>query len=155
MKKPIVKQPGLTIGQLAKAADVNVETIRYYQRIGLITEPEKPGQGFRRYPSESLEQIKFIKRAQRLGFSLQEIADLMALGEGNCRDVRERAEQKRNKIEKQIHDLQILRDTLNQLIRKCRGGKAPQCPIVETLLANDETSAGPGSRSKHNKPGKT
>ena len=126
-----------TIGRLAKAAGVNVETIRYYQRIGLIEEPAKPSQGFRKYPHEALEHIKFIKRAQKLGFSLQEITDLLEFGEGNCRDVRIRAEQKRDKIEKQIRDLQALQGTLDQLIHSCQSGNEKQkCPIVETLLDN-------------------
>lgn len=125
----------MTIGRLADAAEVNVETIRYYQRIGLINEPEKPQQGFRKYSCRSLEQIIFIKRAKQLGFSLQEIADLLEMGDGNCSDVRVRAEKKRDKIEKQIKDLQALKDTLNQLIQACRSGKGKQkCPIVETLL---------------------
>lgn len=125
----------MTIGRLAGAAEVNVETIRYYQRIGLINEPEKPQQGFRKYSTRSLEQIIFIKRAKQLGFSLQEIADLLDLGDGNCSDVRIRAEKKRDKIEKQIKDLQALQETLNQLISTCGIGKGKQkCPIVETLL---------------------
>ena len=126
-----------TIGHLAKAAGVNVETIRYYQRIGLINEPAKPQQGFRKYPYELVEHIKFIKRAQKLGFSLHEIAELLEFGEGNCRDVRKRAEQKRDKIEQQIKDLQALQGTLDQLINACHSGRGQQkCPIVETLLAD-------------------
>ena len=132
------KQPDFTIGRLAAAAGVNVETIRYYQRIGLIDEPRKPRQGFRKYPYQTLEHIRFVKRAQQLGFSLQEIADLLELGDGHCRDVRIRAEKKRDKIEKQIRDLQALQDTLTQLINACHSGKRKQkCPIVETLLAQD------------------
>jgi MerR family mercuric resistance operon transcriptional regulator len=129
-----------TIGRLAIAADVNVETIRYYQRIGLIDEPSKPLQGFRKSPHETLEQILFIKRAQQLGFSLQEIAELLELGEGHCRDIRERAEQKRDKIESQIKDLQALHETLNQLIKSCHNDKGTQkCPIVETLIGRETT----------------
>jgi len=125
----------LTIGRLAEAAGVNVETIRYYQRIGLIEEPKKPQQGFRKYSDEALGQLQFIKRAQQLGFSLQEIAELLELGDGHCRDVRIRAEKKRDKIEKQIKDLQALQSTLNQLIQACHSGKGrKKCPIVETLL---------------------
>lgn len=133
------KKP-LTIGFLAKAADVNIETIRYYQRIGLITEPDKPLQGFRRYPTETLKRIKFIKRAQQLGFSLKEVAELLLLGEGSsadqCADVRQRAEQKRVHIEQQISDLQNLRNTLSQLIDSCKNdNESHDCAIVETLSA--------------------
>lgn len=139
VKKPIKAEPAvLTIGRLAQAADVNVETVRYYQRIGLIPEPKKPAQGFRQYPQESIGQIRFIKRAQQLGFSLQEIADLLAFSEGHCQDVRLRAEHKLEKIEKQIRDLQALKKTLTQLIKACYAGKdKQQCPIVETLAEKD------------------
>lgn len=130
----------LTIGVLAKAADVNIETVRYYQRIGLITEPEKPLQGYRIYPSATLTRLKFIKRAQQLGFSLAEITELLELGEGSCVDVRERAEQKRDQIDKQINDLNNLRATLSELISSCQNGanagsSSSHCAIVETLTA--------------------
>ena len=125
----------MTIGRLAHAANVNIETIRYYQRVGLIREPKKPQQGFRKYQHETLEQIIFIKRAQQLGFSLTEIADLLELGDGHCSDVRKRAEKKRDKIAKQIKDLQALQTTLERLINACQSGRGNQkCPIVETLL---------------------
>jgi len=126
----------LTIGLLAKAAEVNIETIRYYQRISLITEPQKPSQGYRIYPHATLKRIKFIKRAQQLGFSLQEIADLLLLGEGNCSDVRLQAEQKRIQIDDQIKDLQNLRETLSSLINACNSNSdTSHCAIVETLTA--------------------
>ncbi len=128
----------LTIGRLAKLVGVNVETVRYYQRIGLIDEPATPLSGFRKYPYKTAENIIFIKRAQRLGFSLQEIAELLKIGDGHCDDVRARAETKRNKIEEQIRDLQTLRDTLDQLICECNSGTNDRhCPIVETLLEQD------------------
>ena len=124
----------LTIGFLAKAAGVNIETIRYYQRIGLVTEPEKPVQGYRIYPSETLKRIKFIKRAQQLGFSLSEIAELLQLGDANCVDVRLRAEEKRTQIDRQINDLHNLRSTLTQLINSCKNESGNHhCVIVETL----------------------
>ena len=84
----------LTIGRLAKAAGVNVETIRYYQRVSLLTEPVKPYDGFRVYPDETINRIRFIKRAQKLGFSLKDIAHLLSLGDGHCDDAREQAEAK-------------------------------------------------------------
>jgi MerR family mercuric resistance operon transcriptional regulator len=130
----------LTIGFVAKAADVNIETIRYYQRIGLITEPDKPLQGFRVYPTETLKRIKFIKRAQQLGFSLKEVAELLLLGDSSadsqCVDVRQRAELKREHIEQQIKDLQSLHSTLTQLISSCKKENGTRhCAIVETLSA--------------------
>lgn len=131
----MIKNNGLTIGRLAKQVGVNVETIRYYQRIGLIEEPPTPLNGFRKYPHETAENILFIKRAQGLGFSLQEIAELLKIGDGHCDEVRGRAEKKRNKIDEQIRDLKALRKTLDQLICECSNGKdSTHCPIVESLL---------------------
>ncbi len=124
----------LTIGHLARATGVNIETVRYYQRIGLIQEPQKPLTGYRVYQTETIDRIKFIKRAQPLGFSLQEIAELLALGDGHCDDVRFRAEQKQRHIDQQIKDLQKLRRTLGKLIKTCQSdGDTSHCPIVETL----------------------
>jgi len=128
----------LTIGRLARAAGVNIETIRYYQRIGLLDEPSKPIQGYRKYPVESTDRIKFIKRAQQLGFSLREIQELIELGDGHCGDVMQRAQDKREKIETQINDLKALHDMLGTLINQCRsGGNQHQCPIVKVLSSPD------------------
>jgi len=133
-----MKTTPLTIGRLAKATEVNVETIRYYQRIGLVVEPLKPLAGFRLYPSETINRIRFIKRAQKLGFSLQDIAHLLNLGEGHCNDVREQAETKLGQIEAQIKDLQAMRKTLKKLITECNSGdKIGSCPIVQSLTEND------------------
>ena len=103
----------LTIGRLARAAGVNVETVRYYQRLGLVGEPAKPESGFRHYPADTLDRIVFIKRAQQLGFRLEEIRELLELGDGHCADVRNRAEEKRGQIEAQIRDLRAMRATLD------------------------------------------
>ena len=123
----------LTIGRLAKAANVNIETIRYYQRVNLISEPAKPQTGYRQYNVDIINRIHFIKRAQKLGFSLKEISDLLAMGEGNCADIKKRAEEKRNIINSQIEDLKNLRKTLDDLIHSCDTTGDAHCPIVETL----------------------
>jgi len=134
-------QTPLTIGRLARAAEVNVETIRYYQRVGLVTEPVKPSEGFRVYPKEAIDRIRFIKRAQKLGFSLQDIAHLLELGDGHCDDVREQAEAKLAKIEAQIKDLQVMRKTLKTLISECNAGdKGGHCPIVQSLTKSKDKS---------------
>jgi MerR family mercuric resistance operon transcriptional regulator len=123
-----------TIGHLAHAAGVNVETIRYYQRFGIITEPAKPLNGYRTYPVDTVERILFIRRAKELGFKLKEIAELLQLGDGNCSDVRQRAEEKRAYIDKQISDLKNLKNTLDKLITAClTDNDSGHCPIVETL----------------------
>jgi len=124
----------LTIGQLAQLAEVNVETIRYYQRIGLINEPVKPASGYRRYAQSMVETLKFIKRAKQMGFSLQEIAELIELGESACNRVRLRAEAKREQINAQIQELESLRQSLDQLIEQCHSDeKNRPCPIVQKL----------------------
>lgn len=134
----------LTIGRLARVAGVNVETVRYYQRVGLIHEPPRPPEGYRRYSPDTVDRIRFIKRAQKLGFSLGDISELLELGDGRCADVRARAEQKNAQIEAQIRDLEAMRDTLEKLIRACRSGKDPvHCPIVQSLAEPQPAPAGP------------
>jgi len=123
----------LTIGFLARAANVNIETIRYYQRVGLIKEPEKPSSGYRQYSRNDVDRIKFIKRAQKLGFNLTEVSELLELGDGHCKHVRQRAENKRDMINQQINDLKKMKTTLDKLITACDKGNKVHCPIVETL----------------------
>lgn len=124
----------LTIGRLARAANVNVETVRYYQRVGLVREPAKPFEGFRVYPPETIDRIRFIKRAQKLGFNLQDIAHLLELGDGHCADVSEQAKMKLAKIEAQIKDLQAMRKALKKLITECQSGEQRgHCPIIQSL----------------------
>ena len=124
----------LTIGRLARKAGVNVETVRYYQRIGLVDEPGKPAEGFRTYAAETVDRITFIKRAQALGFSLDEVRELLEIGDGHCADVRARAEEKRERVMARIGELEALKETLDALIDACLAGRDPaHCPIVESL----------------------
>lgn len=122
-----------TIGTLARAAGVNLETIRYYQRRGLLPTPPRPPGGVRRYPAEMLQSLRFIKRAQQLGFSLREIRELLKLGQAQCRDARQLAEKQLTDVESRLRDLQQMRRTLRTLINACRAGHDRGCPIVETL----------------------
>ena len=124
----------LTIGKLARSANVNVETIRYYQRVGLIEEPLKPLNGYREYPVSYIARVHFIKRAQQLGFTLKEIAELFSFGDGHCGDVRTLAEQKRARIETQIKDLNAMREVLDQLIDACLKERSREhCSIIEAF----------------------
>jgi len=128
----------LTIGRVAKAAGVNLQTVRYYQRRGLIERPAKPAHGYRHYTEETVERIRFIKRAQRLGFSLAEIDELLELGDGRCADVRRVAEHQRDLVAERIEALIAMRDTLDDLIECCRQGKTPNhCPLIETLSGSE------------------
>lgn len=128
---------GVTIGRLARAAGVNVETVRYYQRRGLVVEPERPLNSVRRYSEESVKRIRFIKRAQELGFTLTEVANLLALEDGrNCREARGLAQSKLAIVEARLADLSRLRKTLRDLIAQCdltRGRVS--CPIISVLSA--------------------
>ncbi len=127
----------LTIGQLAALAQVNVETIRYYQRRGLLDEPSKPLGGHRRYAVETARRVRFIKRAQQLGFTLEEVKGLLRLEDGqSCRETRLLAEKKLEQIEARIDDLSRMRHMLKSLIAECTAGKRPRsCPIIATLSA--------------------
>jgi len=127
---------GITIGRLAKAAGVNVETIRYYQRRGLIAEPTKPQGGHRRYPAGALERIAFIRRAQQLGFSLAEVKDLLQHSDGkNHRETRRIAERKHASLELHIGQLRAMRKRLKSLIqRSLKADGKGTCPIIEALF---------------------
>jgi MerR family mercuric resistance operon transcriptional regulator len=128
----------LTIGRLANAASVNVETIRYYQRRGLVDEPDKPLGWHRRYASSAVSRVRFIKRAQQLGFTLEEVTSLLRLEDGqNCRETRLLAEHKLAVIEERIADLNRMRRMLKGLVGECVSGKRPRsCPIIATLSAD-------------------
>ena len=127
----------LPIGALARVADVNVETIRYYQRRGLVSEPEKPIGGHRRYSASTVGRVMFIKRAQGLGFSLEEVKALLRLEDGqSCAETRALAEHKLAIIEDRLADLSRMRRLLKSLISECSAGKRPRsCPIIATLSA--------------------
>ena len=129
----------LTIGNLARAAGVNVETIRYYQRRGLLYEPVKPLGGHRRYPARTAMRVRFVKRAQQLGFTLEEVKGLLLLDDGqSCRETRLLAEDKLAKIEARIGDLSRMRKLLKRLIAECAEGNRPRsCPIITALSATE------------------
>ena len=127
----------LTIGQLAKKAGVNVETIRYYERRRLIPEPPRRESGYRQYTADFVVRIQFIKRAQELGFSLNEISELLALridSETSCSEVRKHAEAKIANIEGKIQSLQSVKRALVELVQVCNeNGTTGECPILEAL----------------------
>jgi len=127
----------LTIGQLAKKANVNLETIRYYERRGLLPEPPRNKSGHREYSLEEVRRTEFIKRCQALGFSLREISELLSLRVGpgtTCGDVKARVETKIADVEKRIESLEKIREALLRMSRKCIGkGPVGLCPILEEL----------------------
>jgi len=126
-----------TIGQLAKAAGVGVETIRYYQRRELLPVPEV-ATGFRTYPAKLVERIRFIKRAQELGFSLDEIANLLMLEDSNDRQaIRDVAQERLTQVQAKLADLHRMEDMLTQLIHQCASSaQQAQCPIIQALTSS-------------------
>jgi Hg(II)-responsive transcriptional regulator len=134
----------MTIGQLAEAAGVNVETIRYYQRRGLMAIPIRPLGGQRRYPEEALRQITFIRRAQDLGFTLEEITALLAVAlDGDWRAARTFADTKLAELEARAAELNRMRRQLRELVRRCeeRRGREPS-PFIRYLYDEDDAVGG-------------
>lgn len=124
----------MTIGTLAKEAAVNVETVRYYQRRRLLGVPARPTGGVRRYGEDALARIGFIKRAQDLGFTLDEIAALLRLERFSaCRPARALAAKKLALVDARLHDLARLKSVLEELILRCDAGSARGCAIIESL----------------------
>jgi Hg(II)-responsive transcriptional regulator len=130
----------LTIGELAKQARVNRETVRYYERRRLLPRPARALSGYRIFPEEALRRLRFIRHAKVLGFSLNEIRELLALRVNSidtCVRVRERTEVKMADIEGKIRALQQMKDALSELIAACsRRGRTNDCPILDSLDAN-------------------
>lgn len=128
-----------TIGEVARQAQVQIETLRYYERLGLVAPPPRNGSNYRLYPQETVRRVQFIKRAQQLGFSLKEITELLALRatpETPCADVRTHAVAKIETIEAKIRALQAMKRALTHLVAACPGeGAATDCPILASLNA--------------------
>lgn len=138
----------LTIGKVARKAGVNLQTIRYYQRQQLIEQPPKPHLGYRLYDEAVVNRVRFIKRAQLLGFSLKEVKELLTLGDGNCDDVQALAQTKRDRIQAQIDDLECMKSALDSYLSACRSNRDPgHCSMIDALYAglpceNQESAAG-------------
>jgi len=127
----------LTIGELARRGDVNLETIRYYERVGLLPKPPRTQAGYRIFPDDAPRRLRFVKRAQELGFSLREIKELLALRiePGKTRaDVRQRAQAKIEDIDKKLRTLRKMKKALEKLTAACHGnGSLSDCPILDGL----------------------
>ncbi|MEO7053271.1 MAG: heavy metal-responsive transcriptional regulator [Rhodanobacter sp.] len=127
----------LTIGVVAKRVGVAIDTIRYYEREGLLPEPQRRASGYRSYGEGTIAQLRFIRRAKQLGFTLEEIRELLALSadrQHGVKAVKKRAQQRLAAIEQRILELQRVRDGLAELVESCPGHGAPeQCPILKAL----------------------
>jgi MerR family transcriptional regulator, mercuric resistance operon regulatory protein len=124
----------MRIGELARTVDVNVETIRYYQRIGLVELPEKPYGSMRSYSDQDLQRLRFIRRAQQLGFSLEDIRQLLELSSSDCERVEELAAKKLSEVKAKLRQLRRIEWILAKTVQQCAGRKSNEpCPIIETL----------------------
>lgn len=127
----------LRIGEVARQAGVNIETLRYYERRGLLREPPRRPSGYREYAPEAVRIVRFIKRAQELGFSLSEVEELLKLRtsqRASCAQVRARAQAKIADVESKIASLRAIKDALNVLVTSCtKEGSTRECPILEAI----------------------
>ncbi len=133
----------LTIGKVANQAGIGIETVRFYEREGLIAEPPRDeSSGYRHYPEDTIARLRFVRKAKELGFSLKEIRDLLSLKAkrlGSCADVRSRATDKIEDIDQKIAVLQAMRKALTGLVEECSGkGPRSECPILNALDAEQE-----------------
>lgn len=137
----------LTIGQLAKTSEVNVETVRFYERRGLIPKAPRRASGYRLFSEKDVDRIRFIKHAKALGFTLDEIGELLALKVGpkaTCGDVTERIASKLADVERKIITLHRIKQTLMKLKKACKKPNVPSkdCPILESLDTEDNQGNG-------------
>jgi Hg(II)-responsive transcriptional regulator len=133
----------LTIGKLARSANVGVDTVRFYERAGLLKKPTRSASGYRLYDAADAARLRFIRRAKVLGFSLDEIVELLKLNDGGGRRaaVRALAEKRLVEFEQKLVDFGRMRDTLRGLVHKCHGeGSLEGCPIIETVLGSKAAS---------------
>ncbi|MHB0887986.1 MerR family transcriptional regulator [Acidithiobacillus caldus] len=144
-----MRDAGYRIGEVAKIAGVHVETVRFYERQGIIHQPVKPPTGIRRYSLESIDRIRFVKHAQALGFTLQEARDLLALrtrASGSCERVQVQATRKLQLVQEKLAALQRLEKTLTSFLEECgRPGRptTEECPVLQALGGEEDDGAGP------------
>ena len=146
---PTTSRANLTIGAFAKAAGVNVETIRFYQRKSLLSQSDKPSGSIRRYGEAGVTRVRFVKSAQRLGFSLDEIAELLQLEDDtHCEEARRLAEHKLMDVREKLADLVRMESVLSELVRACFAQKGNvSCPLIATLQAEKELSSDGAEKS--------
>lgn len=133
----ITKSRGRSIGALSEESGVKIETIRYYERIGIMPAPARRASGHRVYGKEEAKRLSFVRRCRELGFSLEEIRTLLSVvdgGEQTCKDVHAIVSTHSASVKKKIRDLQRLSQTLDAMAAKCAQGEVPLCPIIDDLL---------------------
>ncbi len=134
----------LTIGKVANRAGIRVETVRFYERQELIESPPRSAAGYRQYSENTVQRLRFIRRAKELGFSLKEIKELLILHSdprSTCSDIRQRAEKKLDDINGRIHDLKKMRDALNALLAGCSSdATSTECPVLQAITGKQKVN---------------
>ena len=129
---------GLTIGKLARQAGVGIDTVRFYERAGLLPKAQRTASGYRLYEPRDADRLRFIRRAKAVGFSLDEIAELLQLnaGKGTRASVRKLAQHRLDDLNQKLEEMTAIRDALSHLVKRCSGdGPVSGCPIIEGVLA--------------------
>lgn len=129
---------GIPIGVLSKETGVNIETIRYYERIAILPKPPRTGGGHRIYDGEHVKRLNFVRRARELGFTLDQVRTLLDMTDGSgetCEKVKSMTLGHLDDVERKIADLERLRAVLSEHVARCRGERAPACPLIDTLFA--------------------
>jgi MerR family mercuric resistance operon transcriptional regulator len=135
-----ISYENLLIGQLSKLTDVNIETIRYYERIGIMPKPRRSDGGQRLYDENQFKRLRFVKRSRVIGFSLEEIRALLTLDdqdELSCKEVYSLTEEHLEKVQQKIIELKSIESALKKLANQCSRGSKPDCPIFDMLLGED------------------
>ena len=152
-----MKDDGLTIGALSKQGGVNIETIRYYERIGVMPKPRRSAGGYRMYGPDHLKRLTFVRRGRELGFSLDELRDLLRLVDGHsytCAEVHDLAVEHLAEIRRKIADLRRLQRVMDDMAAQCSGDRIPECPIIDALF-DDRSTARDSLPSRDKNPKRT
>jgi MerR family mercuric resistance operon transcriptional regulator len=134
-------QDDIAIGELSRRTGCNIETVRYYERVGILPTPARRGR-YRLYGAEDVRRLAFVRRARELGFSLDDVRALLGLGEGSCAEARELAAVHLADIRVRITDLKAMERVLADTVRRCDAGGEATCPVIEVL-------GGPPTRPRH------
>ncbi|PWB89094.1 MerR family transcriptional regulator [Methylocystis sp. MitZ-2018] len=143
------QKKGLSIGELSKQSGVNIETIRYYEKIGVMPAPDRSASGYRLYVADHLKRLSFVRRSRQLGFSLDEIRGLLRLVDGHaytCAQVRELTLDHLTEIQRKIADLKRLKRVMEEMAAQCSGERAPECAVIDALFDTRPPAVEPSGR---------
>ena len=144
--------PSMNIGEAAKASGVSAKMIRHYESVGLFPEATRSGSGYRQYSGSEIATLRFIRRSRDLGFSIEQIRELLGLWQNRrrpSRQVKALAQAHIEELDDKIKEIQAMKATLEHLVHGCQGDDRPDCPIIETLADDQATSLEPAARTGH------